>query len=122
MNPLRIGEEDSAEDGPEAVGAVTDGVAEGEVFPEGEDSDDGGGNGDGPSGCKEDDGNDDGDEDECGEDALPSHREARSFAVEARAECIRQVRIAEKKSGKVEQWKRATVKNEECAVSGRRCG
>lgn len=66
-------------DGPEAVGAVADGVAESEIFQEGEDGDEGGGDGDGPGGSEEDDGDDDGDEDECGEDALPSHRNEDPF-------------------------------------------
>ena len=49
-------------------------VTQGEIFAEGEDGDDGGGDGDGPGGSEEDDGDNGWNENERGEDALPSHR------------------------------------------------
>jgi len=39
--PLRVKDEEGAEGGPEAVGAVADGVAQGEIFEEGEEDDGG---------------------------------------------------------------------------------
>ena len=71
--PLEQDDSQCAADGPEAVGAVADGVAEGEILVEGEDGDDGGGESDGPGRGKEHDGDDDGDENECGEDARAGH-------------------------------------------------
>jgi len=50
------------------------GVAEGEIFTEGEDGDDGGGDGDDRSGSEEDQRDDDGDEDGGSGDAGPGHR------------------------------------------------
>jgi len=68
-------EQEGAEDGPEAVGAVADGVAEGEIFPEGEHGKDGDGDGNGPGRREEDDSDGDGQENKCGENAREGHRE-----------------------------------------------
>jgi hypothetical protein len=71
-------EQKRAEDSPEVVGAVTDGITKSEIFAEGKDGDESESDGNGPRGSEEDDGDDDGDEDECGENASAGHsREAR---------------------------------------------
>ena len=82
---------------------MADGIAEGEVFPEGEDGDDRSGDGDGPGGREEDQGDNDGNEDECGEDALPSHRERRVLYDRSETGYVRKIRIAEKENGKKRQ-------------------
>jgi hypothetical protein len=66
-------EKQGAEDGPEAIGAVADGVAKGEKFTEGQDGDDASGEGDGPVGSEEHDADNDGDEDKCSENARSGH-------------------------------------------------
>ena len=66
-------EQKAADDGPEAVGAVADGVTEGEIFAEGEDGEDGNGDGDSPRWREEDDGDYYGHENKSGEDASASH-------------------------------------------------
>lgn len=76
-------EQERAEDGPEAVGAVADGFAECEIFPEGEDGENGDGNGNGPGRGEEDNGDGDGHENECGENASPSHRGRSPFRLPA---------------------------------------
>ena len=75
IKELEVNEEEGAEGGPEAVSAMADGVAQGEIFPEGQDGDDGGGDGDDRSGSEKYETDDDGNENEGGEDALPSHEE-----------------------------------------------
>jgi len=60
-SPLDDQEEQGAEARPVAVGAMADGLAEREIFPEGEDGDEGGGNGDDSGGGVEDDADDNGD-------------------------------------------------------------
>jgi hypothetical protein len=56
---------------------VTNGFAEREIFPEGNDGEDRHGDSDGPRGCKEDDYDGDGQEDEGGENASKGHRQVR---------------------------------------------
>lgn len=73
--PLNVNDQQGAEGGPEAVGAVADGVAQSEIFPEGEDGDDGGGDGDNGGGGEEDETDDDGNENEGSEDACQGHLE-----------------------------------------------
>ena len=73
IKELEVNEEEGAEGGPEAVSTVADGVAQGEIFPEGEDGDDGGGDSDDGGVGEEDDGDDDGNKNEGGGDAFPSH-------------------------------------------------
>lgn len=72
--PLERNHRNRTKYGPEAVGAMAYGVAEGEIFTEGEDGDDGGGDGDDRSGSEEDQRDDDGDEDGGSGDAGPGHR------------------------------------------------
>ena len=63
------------EEGPEAVGAVADGITESEIFPEGEDGEDGDSDSNGPGGGEDDDSDSDGQEDEGGENASEGHEE-----------------------------------------------
>ena len=77
--PLNVHKQKSRQYGPEAVGAVADGVAEGEVFPEGEDGEDRDSDGDGPGGGEEDDSDGDGQENESGENASEGHRGSSPF-------------------------------------------
>jgi hypothetical protein len=81
--PCLRDEQERAEDGPEAVGAVADGFAKGEIFPEGEDGEKGDGDGNGPGRSEEDDGDRDGHEDECSENASASHRGRSPFRLPA---------------------------------------
>jgi hypothetical protein len=60
---------------------MADGVAKGEIFPEGEDGDKGGGEGDDGGRGEEDEGDDDRDENERGEDASKGHRIEKSFWI-----------------------------------------
>jgi hypothetical protein len=73
IKKLEVNEEEGAEGGPEAVSAMADGVAQGEILPEGEDRDDGGGDSDDGGVGEEHDGDDDGNKNEGGGDAFPSH-------------------------------------------------
>ena len=66
-------EENRAENGPEAIGAVAYGVAQGEIFAKGKDCDDGCGEGYDGDGSEEDDCNHGGDEDGGGDYAFPGH-------------------------------------------------
>ncbi len=54
---------------------MADGFAESEIFPEGENGDDCGGDGDDGGVGEKYEGDDDGDEDQGGGDAFPSHEE-----------------------------------------------
>lgn len=76
-------EQERAEEGPEAVGAVANGFAKSEIFPESEEGEDGDGDGNSPGRGEEDDGDGDGHEDECGENAGPSHRGRSPFRLPA---------------------------------------
>ena len=75
MRELDGKKQKGAEGGPEFVGTVTDGVAESEVFPEGENGDDGGSDGDDGCGGEKDDADDDRNKNQGGGDAFPSHEE-----------------------------------------------
>lgn len=75
MKKLNEDEDERAEDGPEAVGAMADGFAESDEFPEGEDGDGRGGKGDDGGSGEEHDGNDKGDKNEGGEDTSAGHGE-----------------------------------------------
>lgn len=70
---LNVEQEQGTEDGPEAIGAVADGVTKSEIFPQSKHGDESEGNGDDRGGSKEDDDNDRGHEDEGGEDAREGH-------------------------------------------------
>jgi hypothetical protein len=92
-------EQERAEEGPEAVGAVANGFAKSEIFPESEDGEGGDRDGNSPSRGEEDDGDGEGHEDECGENASPSHRGRSPFRLPANKWIVIAGRIEIKQRG-----------------------